>query len=117
MLTACSSNPKERIVTQTVIQAPDIPIKEWPRPIKLMDIRWYVVTKSSLEDFMKEYEKKTGDMVFFAMSVPDYEKMSLNVAELKRYIEQQNAVVVYYEEQITATKNIINKDTKENTQE
>lgn len=75
------------------------------------------MTKSSLEDFMKEYEKKTGDMVFFAMSVPDYEKMSLNVAELKRYIEQQNAVVVYYEEQITATKNIINKDTKENTQE
>ncbi len=77
-----------------------------------MDIRWYVVTKSSLEDFMKEFEKKSGDMVFFAMSVPDYEKMSLNVAELKRFIEQQNAVIVYYEEQITATKNNINKDTK-----
>ena len=82
--------------------------------MKLLDIRWYVVTKSSLDDFMKEYEEKTGDMVFFAMSVPDYEKLSLNMAELKRYIEQQNATVIYYEDSITQSKDDINKNTKEN---
>ena len=41
-----------------------------------------------------------GDFVFFAISVPDYENLSLNMSELKRYIDQQKTIIVYYEKSI-----------------
>ena len=35
-------------------------------------------------------------IVFVAMSIPDYELMSYNMQELKRYINELKEVVVYY---------------------
>ena len=37
-----------------------------------------------------------GQVVFFAMSVDDYEVMSGNMQELRRYIRELKEVVVYY---------------------
>jgi len=36
--------------------------------------------------------------VYVALSVKDYENIGLNFAELKRYIEQQKQIIIYYEE-------------------
>jgi len=38
--------------------------------------------------------------VFFALSVPDYENLSLNMAEILRFIEQQTSLLIYYEDSI-----------------
>jgi len=38
------------------------------------------------------------------LSVPDYENLSLNIGELKRYIEQQKTIIIYYEQSITGVK-------------
>jgi hypothetical protein len=32
-----------------------------------------------------------------AFSVKDYENLSLNIAELRRYIGQQKEIIIYYE--------------------
>lgn len=68
----------------------------------LHQVKFHVVTKENLDDFLKGWEENNGNLVFFAISVPHYENMSLNVAELRRYIDQQKAVIVYYETQIKA---------------
>ena len=34
----------------------------------------------------------------------DYETLSLNMAEIKRYIEQQKQIIIYYEEAIVPEK-------------
>ncbi|MEK9697752.1 MAG: hypothetical protein VW270_18440 [Candidatus Poseidoniales archaeon] len=82
-----------------------------------MNVKWYVVTKDNMNEFLEQFEKKNGSVVFFAISVPDYENMSLNMAELRRYIEQQKAIVVYYEDQITKQSESINKETEGKPQE
>jgi len=46
---------------------------------------------------MKLMEKSNGgQIVFFAMSVDDYEVMAYNMQELRRYIRELKEVVVYY---------------------
>jgi hypothetical protein len=35
-----------------------------------------------------------------AISVRDYERLSLNVDELRRYILQQKEIIVYYEDSV-----------------
>ena len=37
-----------------------------------------------------------GDVVFFAMTVDDYELMGFNTQEIRRYINQLGEVIVYY---------------------
>jgi len=34
----------------------------------------------------------------------DYENLALNIAELRRYINQQKQIIVYYEEAVTEEK-------------
>ena len=67
-----------------------------PREIDLKEPYWYVVSDKNIEEFLTRVEKEQGQVVVFAMSVPDYELMAYNMQELKRYINELKEVVVYY---------------------
>ena len=66
-----------------------------------------MVSDKNLDEFLQRVEKEEGSVVFFAMSVPDYELMAYNMQELKRCIKELKEVVVYYR---TVTTNQGEKD-------
>ena len=88
------SKPIERTIVQPIM----------PREIDLKDPYWYVVSDKNIEEFLTQIEKDQGQVVFVAMSVPDYELMAYNMQELKRYINELKEVVVYYRK-VTVSKN------------
>jgi len=92
--------PEEKIVTVTKIIQPIIPIAERPKQLDLSDVDWYVVTERNMEEFLGKFEKDNGDIVFMAISVRGYENISLNLADLRRYILQQKEIIFYYEESV-----------------
>lgn len=97
----CSSwKPLTEVVTETKIIERNIPTQERPKQVSLEDIQWYVVTEKNMDEFIKRFEDENGTLVFYAMSVRDYETLSLNMADLKRYILQQKEIIVYYEESV-----------------
>ena len=50
-----------------------------------------------LDKFLDEMKNLNGgDVVFVAMTIDDYELMSFNMQELRRYIREVQEVVVYY---------------------
>jgi hypothetical protein len=50
-----------------------------------------------LDRFLDEMKRLNGgDIVFVATTIGDYEMMSANMQELRRYIQQMGEVVVYY---------------------
>ena len=83
----------------------------------MVDIKWYTVTTDNIDEFEKNFENDNGDLVFFAISVPHYQNLSLNLAEIRRYIEQQQSIIIYYENQITKSSESINNPTTEKTPE
>lgn len=85
--------------------------------MNLHRVKFYAVTPENMEEFLERFEEESGTTVFFAMSVPDYENMSMNVAELRRYINQQKALIVYYEESIETMIKETPEDTEEVVQE
>ena len=116
--TGCSwLRPEPEIITRTVTVAPDIPLKSAPRPITMTDVNWYVVTTDNIEEFEARFENENSDLVFFALSVPHYQNLSVNLSDIRRYIEQQQAIILYYETQITESRNLINTSTNTNPQE
>ena len=58
--------------------------------------KWYVVSGKNLDEFLVKIEKEAGQMVFMAMSVPDYELMAYNLQEIKRYVKETKEVIVYF---------------------
>ena len=78
-----------------------VPTVSRPKPVQLIDTKVYVVTKDNLDDFIKEFSELHGEVAFVALSMRDYENLALNVAELRRYINQQTEIIVYYEEAVS----------------
>ena len=81
-----TAKPLERTFVQPVM----------PREINLGVPQWIVVTPDNWEEQLKRIEEQEGEILFLAMTVPDYELMSVNMQELKRYITELKDVVVYY---------------------
>ena len=105
IVSSCASWPKlTQIEVQTVEVERNIPIQNRPRQLNLSNITWYVVTEENFEEFKKRYEKENGMFLFYVISVKDYETLSLNMAEIKRYIEQQKQIIIYYEKAIVPEK-------------
>ena len=105
LVSSCASWPKlTQIEVQTVEVERNIPLQNRPRQLNLSNITWYVVTEENFEEFKKRYEKENGMFLFYVISVKDYETLSLNMAEIKRYIEQQKQIIIYYEKAIVPEK-------------
>ena len=105
IVSSCASWPKlTQIEVQTVEVERNIPLQNRPRQLNLSNITWYVVTEENFEEFKKRYEKENGMFLFYVISVRDYETLSLNMAEIKRYIEQQKQIIIYYEKAIVPEK-------------
>lgn len=100
LLSSCSFLPSFKkappeVVVKTV--QVKVPIKHPtpPAPINLESVNWYVVSPKNLEEFLQRIEKE-GNGVFFAMTVDDYENMSFNMQEIRRWINQTKQILIYY---------------------
>ena len=99
LLSSCSTWDKlTKIEVQTIEVERQIPLQAQPAPLNLHNIKWYVVTDQNFEEFKKKFIGHNTELVFFAISVRDYETLALNMAEIKRYVEQQKQIIIYYEE-------------------
>ena len=81
-----TAKPMDRTIVQPVM----------PREIDLKEVRWLTITPENYEEQFAVIENQEGELVFLAMTVPDYEVMAYNMQELKRYITELKDVVVYY---------------------
>jgi len=103
LLSSCTSIRQEpEVVTVTKLIERNIPTVAHPKPVNLNDVKIYVVSPTeNFEDFKKEFEAKNGADSYVAISIKDYENLGKNFAELRRYIEQQKRIIVYYEEAVS----------------
>jgi hypothetical protein len=109
LLSSCSTwNPLKTIEIKTVEVDRQIPVQNRPQPIKInSDMKWWVVTEENFKEFKEQFQKENGDpLVAYVLSVRDYETLAINMAEIKRYIEQQKSIIVYYE---NAVKPVVKK--------
>ena len=86
-----SAKPIERQIVQPIM----------PREIDLRQPQWIAVTPENWEEQLAKIEEQEGELVFLAMTIPDYEIMAYNMQEIKRYITELKDVVVYYKKVTT----------------
>ena len=79
-------------VEKKIIQPAD------PRPVKLELLNFDVVTSENIDEFLAQVKKlqKNDEYVFYAISPKNFEVLALNMQEIKRFIKQQQDIIIYY---------------------
>jgi len=83
------------------VEKVQIPVVAQPKPLQLNDTRVFVVNKDNYEEFVKEFTETYGELAFVALSMKDYQNLALNIADIKRYLEQQKEIIIYYVKAVT----------------
>jgi hypothetical protein len=70
-----------------------------PAPVQLSSIKFSVVTQATMATFVAAQIKaqNNSNPVFFVLDSNGYKAIRLNIAELQRYIVQQQQIIVYYQ--------------------
>ena len=102
LLSSCGylRKPEKEIVVKTIEVQKIVPIQPQPKPVDMIDVKFYVVTEENYAEFKEKFMKTNNDYVFYAVSVHDYENLAFNMAELYRYIRQQKEIIIYYEKAV-----------------
>ena len=70
-----------------------------PAPVQLTDVNWQVVTANNMTAFIDQAKtvQSTDNPTFVVLSVEDFKVLMVNMADIKRYIQQQKAIIAYYD--------------------
>ena len=70
-----------------------------PMEIQAVGVEWKVLTPEIMEEYLKlVQEGKAPAVAYYALTTPQYENLSMNMAEIKRYTKDILSIVEYYRE-------------------
>jgi hypothetical protein len=76
----------------------DYPIPDWLQQTRERNSD---SNTDNIDEFIAEFTEIHGDLAFVALSINDYENLALNIADIRRFINQQDEIIVYYEKAVT----------------
>ena len=91
-LAACGGTQSIQVETAPV--KPQIIQPEPPPPIRPIPVEFKVVSKNNQSAQMKLLLADSD--AFIALTTKDYENLSLNMADITRYLKQQQGIIDYY---------------------
>ena len=97
----CSLLPRTPPVEVKTITLP-APMYHPPMPIEvnMQDVTWSVLTPALMSEYLKLVEEgRAPPEAYYALTTSGYESLSMNMAELKRYVTNVLSIVRYYREQ------------------
>lgn len=68
-----------------------------PDQLQMREVKWTVFNREKLEQLLADFPNQ--EIVLFALSAKGYENLSLNMAEVIRYLKEQKGVIIYYREE------------------
>ena len=108
ILNACSlfRTPEKEIITvPTVVETPEIEVPiiqivPRPNPVEMKNADIVVVTESNLQEVVGRIKNTHGELVLYAMTADSFESLALNLEQIKRFIDQQSNIILYYEKNL-----------------
>jgi hypothetical protein len=96
LISSCSTlNPIE--VTSTPIEKPQLVLPSADL-VNMRELRWIVINEDNVE-LVFEILRKTGRPVaLFSLDGKSYENVSLNLSDLRTFIQQQTAIIAAYQD-------------------
>ncbi len=101
-ITGCQSVKTVKVLSPPVdsvaLNPPDVD------DLKLGPVDWFIVTPENIEDVFKRLEEQKTDVVLFGITDDGYKSLSLNLAQIRQLLLQQQAIITAYKEYYKETE-------------
>ena len=115
LMTSCSMIPSQTKPVEVVTIAERMPMYHPPLPleVQLVDVDWTVLTPELMEEYLQRIEAgEAPRSAYYALTTKEYENLSMNMAELKRYLKDTLHIIEFYR-QYEDDEDEENKQTKD----
>ena len=99
ILGGCASKPtiKQIEVTTTAIEKLPLSLPN-PAPLELQEVEWMIVTEENIEEAWALLTSKNEGVALFALRHGDYERLALNIKEIRALLGEYIVILKKYRE-------------------
>ena len=99
LLAGCASKPtiKQIEVTTTAIEKLPLSLPS-PAPLELQEVEWMIVTEENIEEACALLTSKNEGVALFALRHGDYERLALNIKEIRALLGEYIVILKKYRE-------------------
>jgi hypothetical protein len=94
-LSACATTQPIQI-SASPIDKPELVLPTADQ-LNLRDVKWIIITPENAEQVLKTLPTTGGKVAVFALTDKGYQNLSLNINDLRTYVQQLQAIIVAYE--------------------
>jgi hypothetical protein len=107
-LSACGQPIEEIRVSTTPVDRPTLVLPSADRVIT-RPVEWIIVTPDNIEEVFANLRARNQSLALFAVTSTGYENISLNLNDIRTYIQQQQLIIVAYENYYQASSAAIDE--------
>ena len=99
LMSGCSMIPMQTKPVEVKRIAEPMPIYHPPLPLELqlVDIDWLVLNPELMQEYLDDLENGSAPRkAYYALTSKEYENLSMNMADIKRYLRDIIAINEYY---------------------
>jgi len=97
LLSSCASAVKE--ISSYKIEKKKEPLSlPAPSPLKLQDVDWVIITKDNADEVFEKLKADGKDYALFDLTDEGYEKLALNIADIRTALAMQQQIIISYQE-------------------
>lgn len=95
LLSACAAAQPTQISTKPI----DKPTLVLPTAdtLNLREIKWIIITPENVDQVFKTLPTTGGKVAVFALTDKGYQDLSLNINDLRTYVQQLQAIIIAYD--------------------
>ena len=99
MLGGCASKPtiKQIEVTTTAIEKLPLSLPN-PAPLDMQEVEWMIVTEDNIDEAWQLLKDKNEGVALFALRHGDYERLALNIKEIRALLGEYIVILSKYRE-------------------
>mgnify|MGYP001414070465 CR=1 FL=1 len=101
MFAGCSMIPSQTkpVEVRTISERPPMYHPPLPLEIQMVDVDWTVMTPQLMEQYLKDLEDGSAPIsAYYSLTTKEYENLSMNMAEIKRYLQDTLHIIEFYRE-------------------
>ena len=99
MLGGCASKPtiKQIEVTTTAVEKLPLSLPN-PAPLEMQEVGWMIVTEENIDEAWQLLKDKNEGVALFALRHGDYERLALNIKEIRALLGEYIVILQKYKE-------------------
>ena len=99
MLGGCASKPtiKQIEVTTTAVEKLPLSLPN-PAPLEMQEVGWMIVTEENIDEAWQLLKDKNEGVALFALRHGDYERLALNIKEIRALLGEYIVILSKYRE-------------------